>query len=142
MDFSGDIKRIIGFFRDREEVSALYIFGSAAKGKGTNESDIDVAVLINDRKRGKQTFESLRKTYYGISPKLSSRPLDIVILNTAPPFLKYRIIRTGEVLFDKNRKLRVRFKANALIEYFDYQPIEAICLKAVGGRFRRAAVGR
>jgi predicted nucleotidyltransferase len=142
MDFSDDIKRIIEYFRGREEVSALYIFGSTAKGKGTEESDIDVAVLINDRKKGKRPFESLRKTYYAFSPKLSCRPLDIVILNIAPPFLKHRIFKTGELLFDKNRRLRVRFKADALIEYFDYKPIEDICLRAVAGRFRRVAVGR
>ncbi len=137
-----DIRRITDYFKDRDEVSAIYIFGSAARGKETAESDIDIAVLIDDRKKGRKTYESLKKEYYSASPKFSLRPIDIVVLNTAPPFLKHRIIKTGKVLFDRNRRLRVRFVANAIIEYLDYKPIEDICLKAVAGRFRRASVGR
>ncbi|MCL4457744.1 MAG: nucleotidyltransferase domain-containing protein [Nitrospirae bacterium] len=141
MNMRDDIKRITDYFKGRDEVSALYIFGSASNNKETSESDIDIAVLINDRKKGRKTYESLKKTYYSVSPGFSLRPIDIVVLNTAPPFLKHRIIKTGKVLFDRNRRLRVRFAANAIIEYFDYKPIEDICLKAVAGRFRRARVG-
>ena len=142
MDLESDIRRIIDYFKSKDEISALYVFGSAAHGKETAESDIDIAVLINDRKKGVKTYESLAKTYYAASPRLSSRPVDIVILNTASPFLKHRIIKTGKVLLDRNRKLRVRFTANAIIEYLDYKPIEDIFLKAVAARFRRHAVGR
>jgi predicted nucleotidyltransferase len=142
MNLQSDIRHIIDYFKGRDEVSALYIFGSAANSKETTESDIDIAVLINDHKKGRRTYDSLKKTYYAASPKLSIRPVDIVILNTASPFLKHRIIKTGKVLFDRNRRVRVRFTANAIIEYLDYKPIEDICLKAVAGRFREVAVGR
>lgn len=141
MDLSGDIGRIFHYFKGRDEVSALFIFGSAAKGRATAWSDIDVAVLADEDKKGKKTFESLRKTYYAVSPMLASRPVDIVILNTAPPFLKHRIFKTGKLLFRRNRRLLVRFRADAIIEYLDYKPIEDICLKAVAGRFRRSGVG-
>ncbi|MEK6528278.1 MAG: nucleotidyltransferase domain-containing protein, partial [Nitrospirota bacterium] len=94
MNLQSDIKRIINYFKDRDEISALYIFGSAVNGKEIAESDVDIAVLINDHKKGRRTYESLRKTYYAASPKLSIRPVDIVIMNTAPPFLKHRIIKT------------------------------------------------
>lgn len=142
MNPKSDINRIVDYFERKAEISALYIFGSAAKGRETVESDIDIAVLINDQKKERRTYETLKKTYYAASPKLSSRPVQIVILNMAPPFLKYRIIKTGKVLFDKNRRLRVSLTANAIIEYFDYKPIEDIFLKAVAGRFMRNAVGR
>jgi len=142
MELRSDIRRITAYFRGRDEVSALYIFGSAANGRQTVESDIDIAVLINDHKKGNRTHESLRKAYCAASPKLSIRPVDIVIMNAAPPFLKHRIIKTGKVLFDRNRRLRGRFTASAIIEYLDYKPIEDICLKAVAGRFRKVAVGR
>ncbi len=137
-----DIRRITGYFKGRDEVSALYIFGSAANGKETAESDIDIAVLINDRKKGRKTYESLKKAYYAASPKFSLRPIDIVVLNTAPPFLKHRIIKTGKVLLDRNRKLRGRFVANAIIEYLDYKPIEDIFAKAIAKRFRKTSVAK
>ena len=142
MNPQSDINRIVDYFERKDEISALYIFGSAANGRETAESDIDLAVLINDQKKGRRTYELMKRSYYAASPKLSIRPVQIVILNMAPPFLKYRIIKTGKVLFDKNRRLRVRFTANAIMEYFDYKPIEDIFLKAVAGRFMRAAIGR
>jgi hypothetical protein len=70
------------------------------------------------------------------------RPVDIVILNTAPPFLKHQVLKTGSVLFDRNRKLRVRFTEKAITEYLDYKPIEDIYLKSVAKRIRENPIGR
>jgi len=138
----GDVKRIMRYFKGNDEVSALYIFGSAGKGKTTGESDIDIAVLIDESKLKKKNFELLKRKYYAASPAFSMRPVDIVILNTAPPFLKYQILKTGRILFDRSRKLRVRFTERAITEYLDYKPIEDIYLKAVARRFREKRIGR
>ncbi len=137
-----DIKGIIDYFRAREEVSALYLFGSVAKGTQNAGSDIDVAVLIDEKKLQGKKFAILRQDYYAASPRLSLRIVDIVILNTAPPHLKHHILKTGSLIFDRNRKLRVKFAVHAILEYLDYKPIEDVCLKAVAGRFRRGAVGQ
>ncbi len=137
-----DIKRIIHYFRGQDEVSALYLFGGLAKNRKTAESDIDIAVLIDESKLKRKSFELLRKKYYTVSPTFSMRPIDIVILNTAQPFLKHQVLKTGRILFDRNRKLRVRFTTNAIIEYLDYKPIQDTYLKALSKRIRRTAVGR
>jgi predicted nucleotidyltransferase len=137
-----DTGRIIRYFRDRAEVSALYVFGSSAKNRKTRESDIDIAVMIDESGLKKINFERFRKIYYEASPGFSVRPVDIVILNAAPPFLKYQVLKTGRVLFDKRRKLRARFTERAITEYLDYKPIEDICLNAVARRFREKTVGR
>jgi uncharacterized protein len=136
------IARIIRYFRDRDEVCALYVFGSAAKDRKTRESDIDIAVIIDESGLKKINFDHFKKIYYEASPRFSVRPIDIVILNTAPPFLKYQVLKTGRVLFDKRRKLRARFTEKAITEYLDYKPIEDICLKAVARRFRENTIGR
>jgi hypothetical protein len=54
------------------------------------------------------------------------RSVDIVILNAVLPFLKNQILKTGRILFDKNRRLRVRFTEKAIAEYLDYKPVEDI----------------
>lgn len=142
MKMNNSIRRIIDYFQQRDEVCVLYIFGSYGSCKETKESDIDIAVLIDETRLKKIDFASLKKTYYSASPTFSIQPVDIVILNTAPTFLKYHILKTGTVLYDKDRNLRIRFSANTIIEYLDYKPIEDICLKAVANRFRRKAIGR
>jgi predicted nucleotidyltransferase len=142
MERDNDMKRIIDYFKARDEVSALYLFGSAAKGKQNTESDIDIAVLIDEKKLHGVNFALLKQDYYAASPRLSIRSVDIVILNTAPPHLKHHILKNSILLFDKNRRLRVRFATNAILEYLDFRLIEDVCLKVVTGRFRGSAVGR
>ena len=137
MNNDEDIKRIIHYFKALDEVSALYIFGSYPKERKTKESDIDIAVLIDASKLKTKDFEHLKNKYYAASPKFSLRFIDIVILNTAPPFLKYQVLKTGKVLFDKNKKLRVRFTTNTIIEYLDFKYIEDIFLKAVANKFKK-----
>ena len=137
-----EVERIIRYFKSTAEVSTLYIFGSLGKGKKTSESDIDVAVLIDESKLKRKNFELLKRKYYAASPTFSMRPVDIVILNTAPPFLKYQVLKTGRIFFERNRTLRVRFTERAITEYLDYKPIEDICLKAVARRFKEKRVGR
>jgi predicted nucleotidyltransferase len=137
-----DIGRIIKYFRARKEVSVLYLFGSLVENRKTAESDIDIAVLVDEGKLRKVDHERLKEAYYHASPGFSLRPVDIVVLNTAPPYLKHRILKTGRILFDRNRRLRVKFTTDAIIEYLDFKPLEDIFHRAVAGRFRRASVGR
>ena len=56
-----DTNRIITYFKSRDEVSALYLFGSAASGRSIKDSDIDIAVLINEKRLEKTTFDNLLK---------------------------------------------------------------------------------
>lgn len=137
-----DIKRIVKYFRGREEVSALFVFGSIAKERQMPESDIDIAVLVDERKLGGRSFEKLKRQYYAASPYFSMRAVDIVVLNTAGTFLKYQILKNGHVLFDRNRRLRVRFAARALTEYLDFKYNMDIMLKGVTRRLKEGTFGR
>jgi len=136
-----DLARIKRYFRERAEISALYLFGSFGSNKSTPESDIDIAVLIDESQLKKKNFEALKKRYYAASPAFSLRTVDIVILNTASTFLKYQVLKNGRLLFDRKRKFRTKFTENAITEYLDFKPIEDIYLNAVAGRFRRANNG-
>lgn len=142
MQTNSDIKRIITYFKSRKEVAVLYLFGSCAVSRELKESDIDIAVLIDEKKLQRINFEQLKTIYYKASPSFSLREVDITVLNTASTYLKHRVIKSGKVLFDRNRRLRVRFTTQAIIEYLDFKPIEEIFNKAVANRFRRSAVGR
>ncbi|HWR59515.1 MAG TPA: nucleotidyltransferase domain-containing protein [Thermodesulfovibrionales bacterium] len=137
-----DIERIVAYFKGRDEVTALYLFGSLSKRRENSDSDIDVAVLIDEAKSERLDFDRHKKEYYNASPTFSLRPVDIVILNTAPPFLKHQILKSGKILFDRNRGLRVRFTARAIMEYLDFKPLQDIMLRGVTERFRRVKVGR
>lgn len=112
-----------GFFAREEEVSAGYLFGSFAKGTDSRSSDVDIAVLLTDA-AGPDTDTDLAGRYVAGLSELLGREVDVVILNDAPPFLKFQIFRHGQSLFDRNPKRSGHFIAAALIEYFDFEPLK------------------
>ena len=49
-------------------------------------------------------------------------PVDLVVLERAPPDLVHRVLRDGRLLYDDDPSLRVRFEVRARREYFDVLP--------------------
>ena len=135
-----DIERIRGYFSHRREVSALFLFGSFDTPQEREESDIDIAVLLVPEEIPGRA-EALRTEYYAASPAFSLRSTDIVILNTAPTFLKYHVLKTGRLLLDRDPDSRKEFTARAIQEYFDYKPLEEIYFKGMKARLRKTVHG-
>jgi len=131
-----EIQNILAYFSKREEVVALFLFGTFATTKERCHSDIDLAVLLDPREMNEQDCEVFRADYYNASPDFSLRSADIVILNTAPTSLKYEILKTGSILLDRNPDLRKFFAAIALQEYFDYKFVEEIYFNALKKRLK------
>ncbi len=131
-----ETERVISYFNHRPEVMALYLFGSFDTPFERADSDIDVAVLVS--KKSKKKLEVLKTEYYDASPGFSMRTVDIVILNTAPTYLKHRILKTGRILLDRNPQRRKEFTAMVLQEYFDYKPIEDLYFSRLKTRYSRA----
>lgn len=138
-DMRAEIERILSYFTKRSEVMALYLFGSFDTPFERADSDIDIALLVF--KGDKKELEVLKSEYYGASPGFSMRTIDIVILNTAPTYLKHRILKTGRILLDKNISQRKEFTTIVLQEYFDYKPIEDLCSSKLKSRFSRIVHG-
>lgn len=135
-----ELERILDYFSRREEVMAVYIFGSFDTPLERPDSDIDIGVLVTAVDTGRD-WEQLKSGYYAASPGFSMRPVDIVVLNTAATFLKYHVLKTGRILLDSDPLARKRFTAQVLVELFDYQPIEDIYFNGVKRRLREAISG-
>jgi predicted nucleotidyltransferase len=134
-----EIERIADYFEKRPEVVALYLFGSFDTPFEKTDSDIDIAVLV--AKENLTETEILKTEFYNASHSFSRRSVDIVILNSAPTYLKHRILRTGRILLDKYPSRRKEFTAAVVQEYFDYQPIEKIYFSKLKSRFGGATHG-
>ncbi len=53
------IKRFIEGIRELKDVESVYLFGSRARGEGSIESDIDLAVVVKDRAMVKDVTRSV-----------------------------------------------------------------------------------
>ena len=61
------------------KVKKIILFGSYAKGTNTNESDIDICIITDEKKRKLDLLRMLRKSLY----KYISKPIDLLIYKSS-----------------------------------------------------------
>jgi predicted nucleotidyltransferase len=111
-------------------IVAAYLFGSVARGTAGARSDVDVAVLYEAAPPA--TIEGLPLDLEAAIHQLVARPVQVIVLNTAPVSLVHRVLRDGVLVLDQAPSARIRFEVRARNEFFDLQPILA--------RYRRRAL--
>jgi len=101
-------------------LTAAYLFGSAARGELRPDSDIDLALLYAEPPQA-----SLEAQPFALAAEIASvvgRPIDAIVLNSAPVDLIHRVLRDGRLLVETDRSARIAFEVRARNEYFDLLP--------------------
>ncbi|MDI6902805.1 MAG: nucleotidyltransferase domain-containing protein [Methanocellales archaeon] len=108
----------------KDEVEAIYLFGSRVKGSVKPFSDIDICVLT-DRDIPKKVKEEILSN--------SSKKIDISIFWDLPPMIQFRVLKEGKILYKKDDLTLQRVKAEILKSYLDVQPmIKRYCSRILG----------
>lgn len=109
------------FFDKEESVVFAYLFGSMARGKTDFESDVDLAVYLEDKKV--DNFFKERLFLIEEIQALLKKTTEVVMLNeTKSIFFKFVIIKEGRVVFERDHSKRVDFELKIMQEYYDFQP--------------------
>jgi hypothetical protein len=111
---------LVEHLRGRTDVVAAYLFGSQARGTARPESDVDVGIWLPRRPTG------LLDGAFDLAGELAAligKPVDVVVMNSAPSDVVHRILRDGELLLERDRGLRIGFEVRARNDYFDMIPI-------------------
>jgi hypothetical protein len=109
-------------------VAYAILFRSSARGHAHSGSDVDIAVgLMSGARLSARDVGDLVSRLEGAA----GRPVDLVILDEAPPALAYRVFRDGTELMVLDRTALVNRKARAILEYLDFRPIEELCTSGV-----------
>lgn len=128
MKISDDqVKMIHSFCSSRPEIIVAYLFGSQATGKAGLLSDVDLAFLIDPslvKDKGRYGYHAQLITE--LMKLLVTNDVDVVILNEAPPLLKFKVIYNGRVIFSRSEKERLAFHVKAFNEYQDFRPFMAV----------------
>jgi predicted nucleotidyltransferase len=113
--------RLAGALRQQESVRLAYLFGSRASGRARRESDIDVAVLLDQETAAHDRGQTIRTLAADLGRVVSSASLDLVVLNDAPALLRHRVLRDGILLVEQSPEDRVRFARRTIRDYQDQQ---------------------
>ena len=107
---------IIQLCEEQPAIMAAYLFGSVALGTAKASSDVDVAILLDNRKL--DSFSLL--AFITRFEDLLECHVDVVILNSANELLKYEVRRSGKVIFDRSPQFRKSFEIRSRKTYEDF----------------------
>ncbi len=103
--------------RRHPNVELMYIFGSAAK-KRAKPKDTDIAVLLKKPCTGMAGLNYRMKLTDDLET-IFTKPVDLVILNTAASFLRFQVTKYGSLLFERTARLNAHFRYRAISDYLN-----------------------
>ncbi len=108
------LNTLTDYFKKREDVIMAFLFGSTTKNRNGPESDVDIAVFLQEEKRDKERTIELE------IEKLLKKEVDMVYLNRAPSIISWQAIRKGVPLTIKDRGLFIDFMLKVSREAEDF----------------------
>ncbi len=126
------------FLESDADIVFAYIFGSYGMGKQNPLSDVDIAVYLSSEK---DFFEKKLALIGKINAILKTDEVDLVILNEAPLSLQFQVLKTGQLLFTRNKDRLINFKSMVYDLYCDTAPLRAIAEKNLIKRVSEDRVG-
>jgi predicted nucleotidyltransferase len=115
-------------------VAAAWLFGSAAAGRMHEESDVDVAVLLDRRQHPaeRDRFETRIASSTELGAALHDRIVDVVVLNDVSPLFARRVLRTGRLLLCTDPAAEHAFRRDVQLRAADLDPfVERVRRRAV-----------
>ena len=97
-------------------VRLAVLFGSAARNTATDRSDLDVGVSFESSVHPAPVLEVELS-------RVSHRRVDLIVLDAAPPLLRFEIARDGRLLVERVPHAWVDFKARAMVDWWDWAPL-------------------
>jgi len=110
--------RIKDYFRNREKVAAVYLFGSHAAGKERAGSDVDIAILFQIR--NPDVIGDSIDRYLVELTRLLKKDIHPIVLNSAGEVLLKQIIRKGKYIVVNDPRHLAFFRVAAYAKIFDF----------------------
>ena len=85
--------RLIERARADQDVLAVLLFGSQARGDATPASDVDVCLVLDPLAGNGRAAASKRLDY------LAGGDVDVAVFQQLPLYIRSRVLREGQVLF-------------------------------------------
>ena len=104
-------------------ITLAYLYGSAAAGRATPLSDVDVALVASEEIDPYQQLKTELRIETRLAEQANIRNAEIRIINEAPLAIRGQVACRGILLYCNDEDARVRFETSTRDEYFDYMPI-------------------
>jgi predicted nucleotidyltransferase len=112
-----DLQVLSQVFREYPDVQAVYLFGSAASGRGHPDSDLDLAVYSESSAVRERRLEILTDL-----ARCGFCDVDLVFLDTDDIVLKYEAVRQNRVVYQTQDFDRGAVYSKIVRQYLDFYP--------------------
>lgn len=129
-------ERIRAIAAEEPAVAAVYLFGSTARGTAGPLSDIDVGLLLS---RDADEEAVVGRLTDALARTFRTDRVDVVSLTSMPIPVRYRVLRDGIRLLERDRSARIRFAVETIRHYLDFQPLRERALAGLGEAILRGA---
>lgn len=119
--------KIIRFFEARQEIVAVFLFGSHAGGRARETSDVDLAVLVDPQAKV-DDFELKRDLMIGLS-RILRKEIHPVILNSAGETLTAQVFRHGKCVCNSKPGILSEFRTVQFSKIADFAYLRNIMKK-------------
>lgn len=116
------LARVASALVAREEVLDAYVFGSRARGQARSDSDVDVAVYVDEARARDGVWGYQAELATALMAALGAADVDVVVLNRAPILLYHRVLRDGVRVLSRDLRATTTRAGQALSRYFDFLP--------------------
>ena len=123
-----DLQTVRRVLRGHPEILAAYLYGSYAKGCPRADSDVDIAVLLRERRgrlAGKMPASYEVDLGNAIGTALNRSGVEVIVLNHATPLLAREAIR-GQRFFTRDARVIARYEVRVRQRYLDTAHLRAI----------------
>jgi len=118
-------EEIVSVCKGQREIIAAHLFGSRASGEGKKTSDVDIALLLDDREANNFPYLEFKVTL----ERVLNKNVDLIILNQAGEILKHQIRKYGKIIYESNPKMRKQWEILPRKLYQDFLYLHNIYMK-------------
>lgn len=122
------------------DVDFAYLFGSMAKGRVREASDVDVAVHLADLESPGHRLERALELE-GRLERAIGRSVHLVVLNDVPLELRFNVLAHGDLVLAHDDDARRAFYVDTGRRYYDMAPARALFRRRQADRIREGTFG-
>jgi predicted nucleotidyltransferase len=125
VDITRRLERCLSKAQEDDDILAVILFGSVARGEDTPTSDVDVCLVLQPREYSPLTLSRKKLAY------LKEGNLDIHVFQQLPLYIRTRVLKEGRILFERDTDALYELAFRTAQAFEDFKPIYSAYLAEV-----------